>query len=167
MIPPLKQVLQLYPLPNATDANGVIDLYNATQILRDTEDQTGMRIDHYLSSRDSLNFRYMFLDGALFDPLSTSGAGVPGFPVGESHRTQNMVAQWTHTFSPSVVNITRAAFLRNKFLFDEHLDNTSPCFPRLSISAHAGRSGRPAFFPVRRRRVCQHWRPNHRTARHI
>jgi hypothetical protein len=139
--PTAQQVLQLYPLPNATDANGVLDLYNATEILRDNEDQAGLRIDHYLSSRDSLNFRYMFLDGTLFDPLSPSGAGVPGFPVGENHRTQNFVAQLTHTFSPSLVNITRFAFLRNKFLFDEHLDNASPAslgfqyVPTLAIAA--------------------------------
>ena len=124
--PAAQQVLQLYPSPNATDVNGVLDLFNTTQILRDTEDQAGLRIDHYLSSRDSLNFRYMFLNGTLFDPLSTSGAGVPGFPVGEDHRTQNFVAQFTHTFSPTVVNIARLAFLRNKFLFDEHLNNASP-----------------------------------------
>jgi len=139
--PTAQQVLQLYPLANATDVSGVLDLYNATEILRDNEDQAGLRIDHYLSSRDSLNFRYMFLDGTLFDPLSPSGAGVPGFPVGEDHRTQNSVAQLTHTFSPSLVYITRFAFLRNKFLFDEHLDNASPAslgfqyLPTLAIAA--------------------------------
>ncbi len=124
--PTAAKVLRLYPPPNATDSNGVLDLYNATQILRDSEDQFGVRIDHYLSSRDCLNFRYMFLNGTRFDPLSTSGAGVPGFPVGENHRTQNFVAQLTHSFSSSLVGITRFAFLRNKFLFDEHLNNTSP-----------------------------------------
>ncbi|MGA2632291.1 MAG: carboxypeptidase regulatory-like domain-containing protein [Terriglobia bacterium] len=124
--PTAQKVLDLYPLPNAKDANGVLNLYNANQILRDNEDQFGARIDHYLSSRDTLNFRYMFLNGSRFDPLSTSGAGVPGFPVGEDHRTQNFIAQFTHTFSPSFLSITRLAFLRNKFLFDEHLNNTSP-----------------------------------------
>ncbi len=124
--PTAQKVLDLYPLPNAKDANGVLDLYNATQILRDSEDQFGVRVDHYLSSRDSLTFRYMFLNGTRFDPFSTSGAGVPGFPVGENHRTQHFVPQLTHAFSPSLLNITRLTFLRNKFLFDEHLNNTSP-----------------------------------------
>jgi len=124
--PTAQNVLQLYPLPNAADPNGVFNLYNATQILRDTEDQFGVRIDHYLSPRDTLMFRYMFLNGSRFDPLSTSGAGVPGFPVGEDHRTQSFVAQLTHSFSSSLVGITRFAFLRNKFLFDQHLNNTSP-----------------------------------------
>ena len=67
----------------------------------------------------------MFLNGSRFDPLSPAGAGVPGFPVGEDHRTQNFVAQITHSFSASVVDTARFSFLRNKFLFDQHLNNTS------------------------------------------
>jgi len=73
-----------------------------------------------------LNFRYSFSDGTRFDPLSTSGAGVPGFPVGEDHRAQNSVATETHTFSPSMIGVFRFSFLRNKFLFDEHINHTTP-----------------------------------------
>jgi Carboxypeptidase regulatory-like domain/TonB dependent receptor-like, beta-barrel len=124
--PTAAKVTQLYPEPNATDGNGILDLYNATQILRENEDQTGIRIDHYLSPQTTLNFRYMFLNGSRFDPLSPSGAGVPGFPVGEDHRVQNLVAQWTHSFSPSVVDIERFSFLRNKFLYNQHLNSTGP-----------------------------------------
>ncbi len=123
--PTAAKVVQLYPMPNAFDSNGVLDLYNATQILRDNEDQAGVRIDHYLTPQTSLNFRYMFLNGSRFDPLSPSGAGVPGFPVGEDHRTQNFVVQWTHVFSATVVDTARFSFLRNKFLFDQHLNNAS------------------------------------------
>ena len=124
--PTAQNMMNFYPLPNAMDSNGVLDLYNGSEILRENEDQFGVRIDQNLSSSDRLNFRYMFLNGNRFDPLSTSGAGVPGFPVGEDRRAQNFVAQWTHTFSPSLLSITRATFLRNKFLYDEHLNHTSP-----------------------------------------
>jgi len=124
--PTAAKVVELYPLPNAAGPDGVLNLYNGTEILRDDENQFGVRLDHYLSSNDTLNFRYMFLNGSRFDPLSRSGAGVPGFPVGEDHRTQNFVAQLTHSFSASLVAVGRFTFLRNKFLFDEHLNNTSP-----------------------------------------
>ncbi len=143
--PTAAKVLQLYPLPNAADRNGVLDLYNATQILRGNEDQLGVRIDHYLSSRTTLNFCYIFLNGSRFDPLSTSGAGVPGFPVGEDHRTQNFVAQLTHSFSASVVGITRVAFLRNKFLFDEHLNSTSPSSLGFQYQPTLGVAAGPPF----------------------
>ncbi|HKS95880.1 MAG TPA: carboxypeptidase-like regulatory domain-containing protein, partial [Terriglobia bacterium] len=143
--PTAAKVVQLYPMPNATDANGVLDLYNARQVLRDDENQFGVRVDHYLSSRDALMFRYMFLDGTRFDPLSTAGAGVPGFPVGESHRTQNFVAQLTHSFTPSVVGIARLVLLRNKFLFDEHLNNTSPASLGFQYPPTLGVAAGPPF----------------------
>ncbi len=143
--PTAASVVQLYPLPNALDSSGVLDLYNATQILRDSEDQAGVRIDHYFSTSTSVNFRYMFLNGSRFDPLSTAGAGVPGFPVGENHRTQNFVAQLTHSFSPSVVNIARLSFLRNKFLFNEHLNNTSPSSLGFQYQPTLGVAAGPPF----------------------
>lgn len=124
--PTAKNVLNLYPHANAADAHGVVDLYNGTQVLRDTEDQFGVRVDHDLSPVNTVYFRYMFLTGSRFDSLSPSGAGVPGFPVGENHRVQNFVTQLTQAFSPKLLNVVRFTFLRNKFLFDEHLNNTSP-----------------------------------------
>ncbi len=139
--PTAAKVLKLYPMPNAKDRSGVLDLYNAEQILRDNEDQFGLRVDQYFNQRNALMIRYMFGNGTLFDPISTSGAGVPGFPVGEAHRPQDVVAQLTHTFSPSLLGITRLSFLRYKFLYDEHENHTSPASlgfqyqPTLNIAA--------------------------------
>lgn len=121
-IDPLSQnLLSLFPEPNSGP-----NVYNATETLHDDTDQFGVRVDHYLSSKDTLNLRYMFSNGSRLDPFSPSGASVPGFPVGENHRAQNFVAQETHTFSPSVIGVARFSYLRNKFLFDEHLNHESP-----------------------------------------
>ena len=60
------------------------------------------------------------------DPLSPAGANVPGFPVGEDDRAQNFVMQETHIFSPSVIADFRFSYLRNKFLFGEHINHESP-----------------------------------------
>jgi len=119
--PATQSVLNFFPEPNTG-----VNTFTSTQILRQDENQFGLRLDHYLSVKDSLNFRYLFSDGTRFDPLSTAGAGVPGFPVGEDHRGQNFVATETHTFSSSVVGVFRFSFLRNKFLFDEHINHTTP-----------------------------------------
>jgi hypothetical protein len=122
MINPFSQnLLSLFPEPNSGT-----NVFVSTQTLRDDTDQFGLRIDHYLTSADTLNFRYMFSNGTRFDPLSTSGASVPGFPVGEDHRAQNFVAQETHTFSTSMIGVFRFSYLRNKFLFDQHLNHTTP-----------------------------------------
>src|SRR4029077_8697105 len=104
------KILEIYPEPNQ-GLTGFI----TTQSLRVSNDQFGGRIDQYLSTKDTLNFRYMFSGGPTTDPLSTSGANVPGFPVGEEDRAQNFVLQETHVFSPSVVSVARFSFLRNKF----------------------------------------------------
>src|SRR5580698_9507467 len=114
-------VLPLFPLPNVGE-NGFI----ATQTLIENNDQFGVRLDHYLSRADSLNFRYMYSSGPTTDPLSPVGANVPGFPVGEYDRAQNFVAQETHVFSPTTIAVGRFSFLRNTFLLDEHLNHESP-----------------------------------------
>ena len=116
-----QSLLSLFPLPNTG-----LNTYTSTQSKRDDFNGGGVRLDHYLSHSDILNFRYTLNDGTRFDPLSPAGATVPGFPVGEEQRSQNFVAQETHTFSPSLVGVFRFSFLRNKFLFGQHTNHTSP-----------------------------------------
>ncbi len=114
-------VLPFFPLPNVGE-NGFI----ATQTVSENNDQFGVRVDHYLSRADTLNFRYMYSSGPTTDPLSPVGANVPGFPVGEYDRAQNFVAQETHIFSPTIIGVARFSFLRNTFLLDQHLNHQSP-----------------------------------------
>ncbi len=116
-----QNLLGLFPLPNDGP-----NTFTSTETKKDDSNEGGLRIDHYLSSSDNLNFRYMISDGTRFDPLSPAGASVPGFPIGENHRSQDFVAQETHTFSPSVIGVLRFSFLRNKFLFGERTNHTTP-----------------------------------------
>jgi len=113
-------------LPYYPHANSGAFTFVGTETFSANSDQFGARVDHYLTERDALNFRYSFGQTSQTDPLSTAGANVPGFPVGEDQRSQNFVAQETHTFSPAVVGVLRASYLRNKFLLDEHLNHTDP-----------------------------------------
>lgn len=114
-----QNLLSLFPKPN----NGLFT-FTSTETKQEDSDEGGLRLDHYLTSRDSLNFRYMLNNDTRFDPLSPAGASVPGFPIGENHRSQDFVAQETHTFSPSLVGVLRFSFLRNKFLFGERTNHT-------------------------------------------
>lgn len=116
-----QNLLQYYP-----HANSGPFTYVGTQILTSDNDQFGGRLDYSLTQRDQITFRYSFSHGSQTDPLSTAGANVPGFPVGENQRVQNFVAQETHTFTPTVVGNARFSFLRNKFLFNEQLNHTDP-----------------------------------------
>jgi len=116
-----QNLLSFFPLPNAGT-----NLFSTTQTLRNDSDQFGIKVDHYLDPRDTLNFRYMFNQLSQVDPLSPGGASVPGFPVGEDQRAQNFVAQETHVFSPTLIAVARFSFLRNKFLFGEREDHQPP-----------------------------------------
>ena len=116
-----QNLLGFFPLPNAGT-----NLFSTTQTLMNNTDQFGIKVDHYLDSRDTLSFRYMFNQLSQVDPLSPGGASVPGFPVGEDQRAQNFVADETHTFSPNLIGVARISFLRNKFLFGEHENHQSP-----------------------------------------
>jgi hypothetical protein len=118
--PVATNLLPFFPLPNV-GTNG----FTATQTLSANNDQFGLRLDHYLSRADTLNFRYMYSSGPTTDPLSPVGANVPGFPVGEYDRAQNFVAQETHIFSPTTIAVARFSYLRNTFLLDEHLNHAS------------------------------------------
>jgi hypothetical protein len=119
---PISQnILSFYP-----HANSGLNTFITTESLSVNNDQFGLRFDHYLSPFDTLNFRYMFSGGPTTDPLSTSGAGVPGFPVGEQDRAQNFAVQETHIFSPALIGVARFSYLRNKFLFDEHINHEPP-----------------------------------------
>ncbi len=124
-IDPLSHTLSaFFPLPNQPSLGP--NAYSTTQTLMQNNDQFGLRVDHYLTSQDVLNFRYMFSQGDTTDPLSTAGANVPGFPVGEGQRAQNIVGQETHTFSPMLIGVARFSFLRNKYLFNEAVNHTTP-----------------------------------------
>jgi hypothetical protein len=118
--PVATNVLPFFPLPNS-GSNG----YISAETLSANNNQFGLRLDHYLSHADTLNFRYMFSSGPTTDPLSPVGANVPGFPVGEFDRAQNFVTQETHVFSPTIIGVARFSFLRNTFLLDQHLNHES------------------------------------------
>ena len=114
-------LLNYYPLANSGPFT-----YVDTLMMTSNSDQFGVRVDHYLTSRDTLNFRYSFSQANEVDPLSSIGADVPGFPVGQDQRNQNFVATETHTFSPSLIGVLRASYLRNKFLLGENINHTDP-----------------------------------------
>ena len=121
-VPAITQnLLGYFPAPN----NGT-NVYTATQVVHQDSNQFGLRLDQHLGSSDILNFRYAFSDGTELHPIATSGASVPGFPVGQEQRAQNFVAQETHTLSPSMIGVFRFSYLRNKFLYGERTNHTTP-----------------------------------------
>ena len=138
-----KNLLSFFPTPNVGT-----NLFSTTQTLRNDSDEFGIKVDHYLDPRDTLSFRYVFSQLSQFDPLSPGGASVPGFAVGEDQRAQNFVAQETHTFSPSLIAITRFSYLRNKLLFGERENHQSPSSLGFQYSPSLSLAAGPPFIQV-------------------
>jgi len=136
-------ILKFYPLPNQG-----LNSFITTESKSVNNDQFGVRLDHYLSATDNLNFRYMYSGGPTNDPLSPSGANVPGFPIGEEDRAQNFVVQETHVFSPRIIGVTRFSFLRNKFLFDQHINHQSPADLGFQYEPTLAAAAGPPFIQV-------------------
>lgn len=141
--PVAQNLLSFYPKPN-TGLNSFI----TTQSLSVNNDQFGLRFDQSLSRADNLSLRYMYSGGPTTDPLSTSGANVPGFPVGEEDRAQNFVVQETHVFSPALVGVARFSYLRNKFLFDQHLNHQPPSSLGFQYQPTLAEAAGPPFIQV-------------------
>jgi hypothetical protein len=122
MINPIAQnELQYYPLGNLSPS-----LYASTVLGTDSYDQGGFRLDHNFTSGDQLFLRYATSSTGEIDPLPIAGAGVPGFPVGDSIRTHSVAISETHIFNPQMLQTFRAAFFRNEFIFRERLNQTPP-----------------------------------------
>ena len=136
-------LLNLFPLPN----NGP-NIFTSTQIVTQNYDQFGIRFDHYLTASDVLNFRYMFNQGNQFNPIPTSGASVPGFSVGQDQRAQNFVAQETHTFNPALIGVLRFSFLRNKFLYGERTNRTTPTDLGFAYNSSLDLGAGPPFIQI-------------------
>ena len=136
-------LLNFFPLPNSGP-----NVFTSTQIVTQNYDQFGIRLDHYLTASDVLNFRYMFNQGNQFNPIPTSGASVPGFPVGQDQRAQNFVAQETHTFNPALIGVARFSFLRNKFLYGERTNSTTPAELGFAYNSSLDLGAGPPFIQI-------------------
>ena len=74
-----QNLLNYFPLPNVGS-----NLFTTTQNLNANRDQFGVRIDHSISSRDSIFVRYNYSNGSQLNPIAVSGATVPSSPTGRS-----------------------------------------------------------------------------------
>jgi hypothetical protein len=103
----------LYPLPNRigpSNGTGILDVQTADKY---DGHQFDVRIDQRFSERDNVSGRYSFGN---FEFLGVKGQ-LPIIPNGRSFsRPQNGVINWTHTFSPTVINEARVGLNRAVFL---------------------------------------------------
>ena len=143
MNPVAQQLMQFYPSPNAGP-----NLFITTQVKNSNADQGGFRYDHIFSERDQFTVRYARSVTDNIDPLSISGANVPGFPVGEDIGTHSATISETHTFGSSTVNIARVGFYRNVFDTNNPINRTTPQQLGFNYGSTLAAAEGPPFFIV-------------------
>jgi outer membrane receptor protein involved in Fe transport len=93
--------------PAANTQNGVFNFINTPQSPISTQDNYTGRVDHNLSSKDSISGRYILND--------TLEKGTPFWGHDDRNnlsRTQNVAATYTRTFSSNIVNLLRVGWNR-------------------------------------------------------
>ena len=105
-----RAIAALFPLPNR---NVPFQNFVSSPTLRDDNDSFDVRVDHHLTSKADLAFRYSFGNRDLFEPFTgPSFSVVPGFGDTVKRRSQNGMATLTLVLTPNLVNETRGAFSR-------------------------------------------------------
>jgi carboxypeptidase family protein/TonB-dependent receptor-like protein len=105
-----RAIAALYPLPNR---NVPFQNFVASPVQQDDNDSFDARIDHRLTDKADLTFRYSFGDRDLFEPFTgPSFSLVPGFGDTVKRRSQNGMGALTLVLTPNLVNETRVAFSR-------------------------------------------------------
>ena len=105
-----RTIAALYPLPNR---NVAFQNFVSSPVLRDDNDSFDVRVDHNLTERADLAFRYSFGDRNLFEPFTgPSFSAVPGFGDTVRRRSQNAMVALTFVLTPNFVNESRGAFSR-------------------------------------------------------
>ena len=105
-----RSIAALYPLPNR---NEPFRNFVSSPTQQDDNDSFDVRVDHRLSDRADLTFRYSFGDRDLFEAFTgPTFSLVPGFGDTVRRRSQNAMAALTLVLTPNFVNETRGAFSR-------------------------------------------------------
>jgi hypothetical protein len=105
-----RAIAALYPLPNR---NVPFQNFVSSPTQQDDNDSFDVRVDHRLTDRAELAFRYSFGDRDLFEAFTgPSFSVVPGFGDSVKRRSQNAMAALTLVLTPKLVNETRLAFNR-------------------------------------------------------
>jgi carboxypeptidase family protein len=105
-----RAIAALYPLPNR---NVPFQNFVSSPVLRDDNDTFDARIDHLLTDKATLTYRYSFGDRDLFEPFTgPTFSAVPGFGDNVKRRSQNAMVALNWLLTPNTVNEARFAFSR-------------------------------------------------------
>jgi len=128
--------LKLYPLPNGgLVGNGDTGIFTSSLSQRFNEDFFTSRIDHRISSKDSLFGTYMFDNGSLSIPDALNNVVFPN-----RTRRQMIAIEETHTFNQNFVNSFRLGYNRTKGAVNVQGPAINPAAADLALGSAPGRA---------------------------
>ena len=127
--------MALYPLPSGATLipNTGTEDYTLPGQEPQTEDYLAVKIDHQISTNDSLAGRFVFDSGLATNPWANgNNVAIPGvnpiLPNFESdpERNQYLTAQYRHIFSPNLLNVVDFSFVRTNQGENDNLSKAPP-----------------------------------------
>jgi Carboxypeptidase regulatory-like domain len=118
-----KLVNQYVPLPTPGAANDAFQ-FNPLEVLK--RDQYLGRLDEKLSQKDSIWFYGLYQNSVRNDDLPFNGSSFPGLGSANPSKVYEYTTAWNHTFSSSMFNEARFAYLRFNFQAIIPLSTQSP-----------------------------------------
>ncbi len=141
-------LLNLYPLP--TNGN-LFSNYTASPVLRENRQSFDTRLDVDFSQKDQLFYRFSLVDDPQVIPSIFGGVADGGgfFQGNQTALAQQSALAWTHTFSPTTVNVARVGlnYLHTTRNIPEanNLTDLPGSFGILGIPQQHENGGLPAF----------------------
>src|ERR1700682_3330714 len=128
--------LKLYPLPNGgLVGNGDTGIFTTSLSQRFNESFFTTRMDHRISSKDSLFGTYMFDNGSLSIPDALNNVVFPN-----RTRRQMIAIEETHTFNQNFVNSFRLGYNRTKGAVNVQGPALNPAAADLALGSAPGRA---------------------------
>lgn len=106
----LKLMNQYVPLPNAPG-----NAYEFNPLETAAVNQYIYRVDERISNKDAIWFYGLAQNDAIDDALTFIGSDLPGFATSSPDHIYEYTLAWNHTFSPTMLNEARFAYLRLNF----------------------------------------------------
>ncbi len=113
---------KLYPLPQLSTMQTNNFTYNSGNQFN--ADQGDGKVDYVLSDKDRFFFRWsqMYINAPVVTGLPISNVLGTGTNQGSTEPLRNSVINWTHAFTPNLLNEARFGF--NAVRFNESADTT-------------------------------------------
>ncbi len=105
--PVSQKLLGYVPLPNAPGG-----LYSFNPLQVGQQDQGIARVDHHFGWKDMIWANVFLENSPTTSSVPSFGASLPGFGQLDARAYKQITADWTHTFSPTMLNELRASYLR-------------------------------------------------------